>query len=331
MVGNLQQVPPLAVPRQRRQDVLVVVVLQVARQQQALPSGRDCQHDGGAVDGAPVGEHPVRQGMARRPDDFHRDLPERHAVSLQHAHPRDAMACRHGPQLDDASAFAVHASLNDPADGVARRQPRQAAGVVFVGMGQHHGIDMAVPDRDALVQAADEEVRIRPTVDQHALACRGLQQDGVSLADIEDAHAQLGSGWPYQHERPAEHHQRDQSGDREGSRAPPARPGECRRRRGGRLWCTAADSSQSDDEGHQGDPGPDEVERRRQLEAGHGHIREQARASRHQRQRQPARQEQRCQRQLERQQGERDPGADPDRRAEHRQRHDRCHQQVGQG
>jgi hypothetical protein len=59
VMSHLQQVPACTVARDGREDVLVVIVLQVAGEQDALPADGGCEHDGGPVDGAAVREHAI--------------------------------------------------------------------------------------------------------------------------------------------------------------------------------------------------------------------------------------------------------------------------------
>lgn len=70
-------------------------------------------------------------------------------------------------------------------------------------MGQQRDVDVAVPGRDSLVEAANEQVRVGTAIDEQASAVRGLEEDGVTLAHVEHAH---GEGWTRSgHERDGGH------------------------------------------------------------------------------------------------------------------------------
>jgi len=68
-------------------------------------------------------------------------------------------------------------------------------------MSHHREVDVAVPGRDALIEPAYEQVGIGPAIDEHAGAIGCLQQDGIALADVEHAYAQLGRWSRDEHDR----------------------------------------------------------------------------------------------------------------------------------
>ena len=61
MVGHLEQVPAVAAPGERLEQIGVVVILRVSGEEDVLLRDVDREHDGRAVDGAPVGQGPVGQ------------------------------------------------------------------------------------------------------------------------------------------------------------------------------------------------------------------------------------------------------------------------------
>jgi hypothetical protein len=193
VVGDLEQVPASPVVGHVLEQVQVVVVLEIAGEQQALLPQPNRKHDGGAVDGAAVGEHPIGEGLARRPEHIDLCMAERKRVALHEADPVGAVTPGCGAQLLDAGALAVHGRLGEATHAIARSEAGEATGVVFVRMGQHGQVDVTVPDRDALVEPAHEQVRVRSAIDEHALAVR-LEQHRVTLADVEHAHTQLRPG-----------------------------------------------------------------------------------------------------------------------------------------
>jgi hypothetical protein len=68
VVRDLEQVPALAVVSDPVEQVRVVVVFRVTGEQDALAPQADGEHDGGAIDGASVGEDPVGKRLFGRPE-----------------------------------------------------------------------------------------------------------------------------------------------------------------------------------------------------------------------------------------------------------------------
>ena len=59
--------------------------------------------------------------------------------------------------------------------------------MVLVWMRQERCVDPSVPGRDPLVESPHQDVGIGAAVDEHARTVPCLQQDGVALADVQDA------------------------------------------------------------------------------------------------------------------------------------------------
>ena len=114
--------------------------------------------------------------------------------------------------------------------------------MVLVRVGQQRHVDMAVPGRDTLVEAAHEQIRIGSAIDEQAPAIGGLEQDGIALADIEDTQRQRGT-WPG-HQR----HRRGQdqdAGEERGRQPAPMRRGVPRPSQA-REWVTRSRPSACD-------------------------------------------------------------------------------------
>ncbi len=60
--------------------------------------------------------------------------------------------------------------------------------MVLVGMGQDEEVDPPVPRREPRVERDEQAVRVRAAVDQETTAATALDQDRVTLADVEDGH-----------------------------------------------------------------------------------------------------------------------------------------------
>lgn len=164
-----------------------MVVLEVAGEQDALPPHAHGEHDGGAVDGPAVGQHAVGESVLGRPQDVDASRSQAEGIALGEARPGDAPAHGRGAKLEDAAALGVHLRLEDAIYAVARREPGQPPGVVLVRVGQQRHVDVSVPGRDALVEPPHEEVGVGAAVDEEAATIGGLEQDGVTLSDVEHA------------------------------------------------------------------------------------------------------------------------------------------------
>ena len=74
--------------------------------------------------------------------------------------------------------------------------------MVLVRMAQHEEIDSAVPGRDPSVELDEEPIRIGPAIDEHPRPTIALDEDGVSLAHVEDVdpHVAVGTIGRYDHD-----------------------------------------------------------------------------------------------------------------------------------
>jgi hypothetical protein len=71
---------------------------------------------------------------------------------------------------------------------------QQAGDVVLVRVSQDEQVDPTFEERKVGAQPAQREVRVRPAVDQHRGAGRGLDEDRVALPDVEHGHVQTPIG-----------------------------------------------------------------------------------------------------------------------------------------
>src|SRR5690606_11764299 len=65
-------------------------------------------------------------------------------------------------------------------------QEREPRDVVLVRMGQNEDVDPSVPRREPLVERDEQAVRIGPAVDEQSAAARALDEDRVTLPDVQD-------------------------------------------------------------------------------------------------------------------------------------------------
>ncbi len=62
--------------------------------------------------------------------------------------------------------------------------------MVLMGVRQDDEVEMSIPERDPLVEPTDEQVGVGSAVDEHPPAVRGLEEDRIPLADVEDGDLQ---------------------------------------------------------------------------------------------------------------------------------------------
>lgn len=151
-----------------------MVVLEIAGQEDTLTPEPHGQHDGGAIDGAPVRQRATGEGLPRRPEDLDPGLAEDETGAANEATAWRAVPVGGGSQLDHARSLARHPRLRDVVQRVARHEAGETAGVVLVGVRQHGHVDVAVPHRDVFIEALHEQVGVRAAVDEHAAAVERL-------------------------------------------------------------------------------------------------------------------------------------------------------------
>ena len=125
-----------------------------------------------------------------------------------------------------AAAVAAHAVLGEDADAVAGHQAGEAADVVLVRVCEERDIDAPIPDRDALVEPAHEQVRVPATIDEDTGAVVGLEEDRIALSDVEHRDVE-GAGGPgdVRDRRGADEPEDAGRDERDAARAGPVRAG----------------------------------------------------------------------------------------------------------
>jgi hypothetical protein len=151
-------------------------------------------------------------------------LTEREAVALREPDPSDPQLRCPRAQRAHARAGAGHARLGDAADAVARHEATQTTGVVLVWVCQHDEVDAAIPERDALVEPAHQQVGVGATIHEDPAAAGRFEEDGIALPDVE--HGQPEGGRPPCHQRDAADRDEDRGeADQGRSTVPMGRPG----------------------------------------------------------------------------------------------------------
>jgi hypothetical protein len=190
MVGDFQEVQAPVHRAQRIEEVAIHVLLEIAGEEDALGADPDVQDERRVVHRSPGLGSGLGHAGGRRPDDLGVRLTDGERIATLEAHDRHAMTLGLLAVGGVAAAVAAHAVVDEDTDAVAREQPGEAADVVLVRVGQQGDIDAAVPDRDALIEAAHEQVGVATAIHEHPGAVVRLEQDRIALPDVEDGDAQ---------------------------------------------------------------------------------------------------------------------------------------------
>ncbi len=188
-------------------------LLDVAHQQEApLPDLAE-KDDRDVVDACPAVGRCGRDLTADGPQHAHRDLVHRQPIPRRED--RSLGGSRGGQRplpRRVAGTRTDHPGLEHATDAIALQQQGEAGDMVLVRVGQDHGIDPTVPRRDPRVEDDEQPVRVGPTVDEQPATARPLDEDRVTLADVEDRDA--GDARGSCGEDPAGHRDRDDERDR---------------------------------------------------------------------------------------------------------------------
>jgi len=79
----------------------------------------------------------------------------------------------------------VPTRIEDEADPISLQRRHQPGDVVLVRVGQDHHIDPALPPRQPLAKAPEQQVGVGAAVDQQRAAGRRRDQDRVALPDVQ--------------------------------------------------------------------------------------------------------------------------------------------------
>jgi hypothetical protein len=213
VVRDLQEVDVgQVVPEEGRVDVL----LDVAHQQHASIGDGTEEHDRDVVDARPaVGR--FRGDLAPdRPQHPEVDLVDVQTVAGGKTRPRDGHQLREAMRPGRvARSRAAHPGLEDAPDAVSIQEERQSRDMILVRVTEDHRIDPAIPGRDPTVEGREQPVRVGPAIDEQAAAMRALDEDRVTLADVEHADTR-DRGRAH-----GDHSTGDQEGERESESARP--------------------------------------------------------------------------------------------------------------
>ena len=112
----------------------------------------------------------------------------------------------------------MHPDLGHGPDPISLEEDGQARHVILVRVGQHDEVDAPIPRRQSLVEHDQQAVRVGAAIDEHPAAGVALDEDGITLPDVEDRHpeATVGSRARRQPGADDDHGQRGQPESRHG-------------------------------------------------------------------------------------------------------------------
>lgn len=186
VVGDLQELDPGQPPDEQ---LGIHVLLDIASEQEPVRPEAAEQDDRDVVDrraavGGVLG-HPARIG----PQDPELDLVELEPVTRRQGavgRLAGSKRCRPRPV---ARARPDHARLVHPPDLVAAEELRKPGYVVLVRVREDEDVDPAVPRRQALIERTDQPSRIGAAIDEESPPGATLDEDPVTLPDVEDRDA----------------------------------------------------------------------------------------------------------------------------------------------
>jgi hypothetical protein len=172
--------------QQRRIDAL----LDVAHQQEPARADLPEEDDRDVVDARAAIGWDGGNLATDRPEHPHGDLVDGEPIAGGQAEPD--RGSRPGQLADPrriAGSGTAHPGFEYAIHVVALEEQRQSGHVIFVGVGQDHRVDPAIPRREATVQCDEQPIGIGSAIDQQSTAVRALDEDRVALSDVEDRDA----------------------------------------------------------------------------------------------------------------------------------------------
>jgi hypothetical protein len=220
MMGHFQQVQAVADRDARREELRVDGLFDVPRQEHATGSEAKVQHRGHVVDaGAGIGWL-WRHASAGGPTNGDRRAIEAQDVTSGQAAPIERKPIERLVEGGVPGTRTTHPDVSHRAHAVAHEEEREASHMVLVRVGQHDQIDPPVPGWQVCVKCDEQPVGVRPAIDEHPTPGIALDEDGITLSDVEHGHPQASVRPSRGRERRAED-DHDQ-GRQPGSPQPPA-------------------------------------------------------------------------------------------------------------
>ncbi len=166
------------------EELGIDLLLHVAGQQEALAADLAEQDDRDVVD-----RRAAVRGTRRDPTRIGPQDPQPHGIDAEAVAGRERIPRR--PVREGlrpgrvAGTGPEHARLVHPSDSVPLEEEGEPRDVVLVGMAQDHGVDSPVPRRQSPVEGDQQSPGIWPTVHQEPAPEAALDEDRVTLADVE--------------------------------------------------------------------------------------------------------------------------------------------------
>ena len=182
MVGDLEHVNPgNAAGEKDRVDAL----LDVAGEEEPLRAERPEEDDRHVVD-ARAGVGRLRRHRTRvGPQDAETDIVEAEPVTgAEPARPATLLREPRRPGTV-AGARAAHPGFHHPADPISREQQGEPRDVVLVRVTEDEQVDPPIPRWQVGIERDEESVRLGSAVDEEARPAIAVDEDRVTLADVE--------------------------------------------------------------------------------------------------------------------------------------------------
>jgi len=182
VVGDLEHVHPgHAAGEKDRVDAL----LYVAGEEEPLRAERPQQDDRHVVD-ARAGVSRLRRHRTRvGPEDAETDIVEAEPIAGAEPTCLATLLCELRRPGTVAGSRATHPRLHHPADPISREQQSEPRDVVLVRVAEDEQVDPPIPRWQVGIERDEEAVRVGSAVDEKARPTIAVDEDRVTLADIE--------------------------------------------------------------------------------------------------------------------------------------------------
>ncbi len=165
------------------------LLLRVAREQEAPAPDRELEYDRDVVDLLAAVRRRGRHAPGVGPQHAKASVVDGEPVAAGETPARLALLVEQAGQGDVAGTWPGHPRLIEAPDAVPPEQPDEPRRVILVGVREDDHVETPVPGRYPGVEQSAQAVRVWTAVDEDAAARRALDEDGVTLAHVEDRDA----------------------------------------------------------------------------------------------------------------------------------------------
>jgi len=198
VVGDLEHVHPGHTAGEKdRVDAL----LDVAGEEEPLRAERPEEDDRHVVDARSGVRRLRRYGTGVGPEDAEADIVEGEPVAGAEPARLSTLLRELRRPGTVAGARAAHPGFDDPADPISREQEGEPGDVVLVRVAEDQQVDPPIPRWQVGIERDEESVRVGTSVDEEARPAIAVDEDRVTLADVEhgDPHVTVRAA---RHDRP---------------------------------------------------------------------------------------------------------------------------------